>query len=112
LPEAIPRYSAVTSRVNLPAGVDTSVSFFWDWAGRLAQRRSARSPGPRVLERLFMLSSEPRMHPRTFPILPVIPSRFSLVILSEAKDLLSSVKAGQPMAHLERADPSSLRSSG
>src|SRR6266508_5228987 len=105
LPEAIPRYSAVTSSENLPAIVWTSVLFFWSWAGSSVERRTARSPIPRGLERRFIPSSEPRRVARAFPVLPslplcdlFVPSLSSLrslplsslrslpVILSEAKD--------------------------
>src|ERR1700682_5055876 len=65
LPEAIPRYSAVTSRENLPTEVLTSVACFC--AESAAGRQTARAPAAnRVTRRLILL-------PRTGVARPTIP---------------------------------------
>src|SRR5215471_3323398 len=53
--DAIPRYSAVTSRENLPAVVETSALFFWSWPPTHAGRRAARIANRRALPRRFIL---------------------------------------------------------
>src|SRR5215471_17394039 len=67
LPEAIPRYSAVTSKGNLPAGVETSVSFFWAWADRARGSRTARIPEVKARLGAFILPSEPKRAGAAFP---------------------------------------------
>src|SRR5437879_5604852 len=73
LPEAIPRYSAVTSRENLPTGVLTSVACFC--AERAAGRQTARAPAAsRVTRRLILLPRTGRAR-RSIPDLGVVGGR-------------------------------------